>query len=305
ACKTAKEIGADLVQSHERLCCCDIYRAGDGVHREWLKQKGRSLSRLQCLAMQLNPYHLYVLFAERQMFESQRLRAVICNSHMVKNQILAHFKIAEHKIHVIYNGIDTAAFRPALSAQKQSLRNERSISEAVTVFLFVGSGYERKGLQQTINAFASLPEDCYLAVVGYDKHEGRYRNQAEKLKLQNRVLFFGSQKDVKPFYAMADAFVLPTLYDPFPNAVLEAMACGLPVITSLQCGAAEILTEGESGYVCDANDVDKLRDAMHLLRNKPHAEILGRNARTIAEQFDWSKIGNSLANLYQSLVNPT
>lgn len=305
ACRTAQKIGADLIQSHERLCCCDIYRAGDGVHREWLKQKGRSLSWFQRLAMHLNPYHLYVQFAERRMFESQRLRAVICNSYMVKNQILAHFKIAESKIHVIYNGIDTAAFSPAALLQKQSLRKEWSIPETATVFLFVGSGYERKGLQQTIDAFAGLPDDCHLAVVGYDKRESRYRTQAEKLKLQGRVLFFGSQKDVKPFYAMADAFVLPTLYDPFPNVVLEAMACGLPVMTSLQSGAAEILTEGESGYVCDANDIDKLRDAMHLLRNKPHAEIMGRNARAIAEQYDWSRIGYSLVTLYQSLVNPT
>lgn len=305
ACKTAKAIGADLIQSHERLCCCDIYRAGDGVHREWLKQKSQTLSPLKRWLVNMSPYHVYVRIAERRMFESKQLRAVICNSNMVKNQILQYFDIAATKIHVIYNGIDTTAFHPELKRRRSELREKYSIASDAPVFLFVGSGYERKGLRQTITAFAGLPEDSVLVVVGYDKHERHYRAHADSLHLGGRVKFFGSQQDVKPFYALADSFVLPTLYDPFPNAVLEAMACGLAIVTSFQSGAAEILTEGESGYVCDANDIINLRNAMLRLHDKTSAETMGLNARSVAEQFDWSQIGNSLVSLYQSLAHTT
>jgi len=91
ACNIAQKLDVDLVQSHERLCCCDIYRAGDGVHREWLRQRSRRLNGLTRWLLQTNPYHLYIKFAERKMFESRRLRAVICNSEMVKSEILGHF----------------------------------------------------------------------------------------------------------------------------------------------------------------------------------------------------------------------
>lgn len=304
ACKTAQAIGADLIQSHERLCCCDIYRAGDGVHREWIKQKTRRLAFVKRWAMRINPYHLYVQAAERRMFESERLRAVICNSQMVKNEILQYFRISETKIHVIYNGVDTAVFHPELKQQqRQAWREKWAIPLDAAVYLFVGSGFERKGLQQTIDAFAALPEQNYLCIVGYDKHEKRYRGRVEKYGISKRVLFFGAQTDVKPFYALADAFVLPTLYDPFSNAILEAMACGLPVIVGSKAGSAELLTDGETGYICAADDIAKINAAMQLLSDRTHAEMMGRKARQIAERYDWTVMGDALENLYQTLID--
>ncbi|MGY6277701.1 glycosyltransferase family 4 protein [Methylomonas sp. MgM2] len=300
ACKIARKLDVDLVQSHERLCCCDIYRAGDGVHREWLKQRSRRLNGLGRILLQANPYHLYIKFAERKMFESRRLRAVICNSQMVKDEILEHFRIDAQKIRVIPNGIDTQAFHPELKQQRAAHRRQRHIPDDATVYLFVGSGYLRKGLQQTMEAFAKLSKG-YLAVVGYDKQERHYRKLSKKLNVEGRVLFFGSQTDVKPFYALADAFVLPTLYDPFPNAVLEAMACGLPVITSTKSGAADILTQDRGGFVCDSWDIERIADYMQQL-GAPHlANAMGLAARTSAERHDWRIIGDSLTHLYQSL----
>lgn len=302
ACKLARKLGVDLIQSHERLCCCDIYRAGDGVHREWLTQRSRQLNALARMLLQANPYHLYLKTAERRMFESKRLRAVICNSRMVKQEILAHFRIDEHKIHVIPNGIDSQDFHPDLKRRREEYRRQWRIPADATVYLFVGSGYQRKGLKQSIEALARLPQGC-LAVVGYDKHEQHYRNLAKQLHVEDRVLFFGSQQNVKPFYGLSDAFVLPTLYDPFPNAALEAMACGLPVITSEKSGAAEILTEGLSGFVCDAWDMEKIVQAMLKLQDRNVAAAMGARARSVAEGYDWRIIGDSLTHLYQSLGN--
>jgi len=301
ACRTAAKLDVDLIQSHERLGCCDIYRAGDGVHKEWLKQRSRSVSRFQRWFLNIDPYHLYLQMAERHMFQNPRLRAVICNSNMIKGEILEYFAIAEDKIHVIHNGIDISVFHPDLKQQRLSLRQQWGLAPEQTVFVFVGSGYERKGLAQLLNALTRLKQ-AHLLVVGYDKQEQHYRKLAQRLGLDERVTFAAAQQDVKPFYAMSDALVLPTLYDPFPNVVLEAMACGLPVITSNKSGAAEILKEGESGFVRDSLDIDGIAEAMIALSSHHRAQTMGHVARQTAEDHDWSIIGETLTRLYLNLA---
>src|SRR6185436_5776451 len=113
-CQHLRRTKYDLVQSHERLACCDVFRAGDGVHREWLAQRARGFNAVRRATMYFNPHHGYLLQAERRMFESPRLRAVICNSRMVRDEILRHYEIDEAKLSVIYNGVDLEAFQPDL-----------------------------------------------------------------------------------------------------------------------------------------------------------------------------------------------
>jgi UDP-glucose:(heptosyl)LPS alpha-1,3-glucosyltransferase len=303
ACRRVKALKPDLVQSHERIPCCDIYRAGDGVHSVWLEQKARSQSWPAQMQVRFSLYHHYIKRTERQLFESPRLRAVICNSNMVRAEILQRFNIDESKIHVIYNGVDTKLFHPEIKRRQKAVRAQWEIPESANVFAFVGSGFERKGLLQVLRAFKSLPDNCYLLVAGYDKREPFYRAEADRLGLKARVKFLGPQKDVIPCYAAADVFVLPTLYDPFPNAALEALACGLPVITSAKSGAAEVIADHEHGFVCDAYDVEKLQAAMQCLSDKRVAETMGKQARTVAEQYDLDKMTEKLTSLYKNLTD--
>jgi UDP-glucose:(heptosyl)LPS alpha-1,3-glucosyltransferase len=102
-------------------------------------------------------------------------------------------------------------------------------------------------------------------VVGKDKDQNRYQALAKTLNCEERVRFFGMQSETLPFYQMADGLLLPTLYDPFPNVILEAMACGLPVITTTGCGGAEFIVQGSNGYVCDALDIPALQQAVMAL----------------------------------------
>jgi UDP-glucose:(heptosyl)LPS alpha-1,3-glucosyltransferase len=103
-CAALKTNAFDLVQSHERIACCDVYRAGDGVHRQWLANRSRAAGLLERIALALNPYHLYTKAAEKRLFGSPSLRAVICNSNMVKEEVRRHFGLVGDKLHVIYNG---------------------------------------------------------------------------------------------------------------------------------------------------------------------------------------------------------
>lgn len=301
-CKHLKHTHYDIVQSHERIACCDIYRAGDGVHREWLRQRARTLQPLARLSQSLNRYHRYVLKAERRLFESPRLKAVICNSKMVRDEILHDFRIDEKKLHVIYSGVDTEAFHPALKRHRQDVRRQLDIDDEAPVFLFVGSGFQRKGLAATIAAQQHTPEATQLIVVGKDKHQDRFERLAQKLGIAHRCHFLGAQPDVKPFYGAADVLVLPTLYDPFPNVILEAMAAGLPVITSDKCGGAEFIREGENGYTCDALDIRRLSRHMNTVIAKPDKmHEMGEAARSTVEPFHLQAMSQQLLALYDSL----
>ncbi|MCA2997850.1 MAG: glycosyltransferase family 4 protein [Rhodocyclaceae bacterium] len=260
----------DLVQSHERIVGCDVFRAGDGVHATWLEQRRRVSSGLKQLGVRLNPHHRYLLTTERAMFESPKLRAVICNSQMVKADISRHFNIDPAKLRVILSGVDTTVLHPGLrELHRAEARKSLRIPKAAPVALFVGSGFERKGLIGFLMGLADQSGHARLTresvrgiVVGHDKHMTRFQSFADQLGLSDRVVFVGGVNDVRPFYAAADIFVLPTLYDPLPNACLEAMACGLPVITSTASGAAELITNGVEGFVVDALDTPAIADAI-------------------------------------------
>jgi UDP-glucose:(heptosyl)LPS alpha-1,3-glucosyltransferase len=249
----------DLVQSHERIPGCDIYRAGDGVHATWLEIRNQPLDSLA-------PWHRYTLAAEAGMFRHPRLRAVICNSRMVRDDIARRFCVPDDKLQVIYNGVDLDAFHPRLRAEQGCrLRDKTGVDIAAPLILFVGSGYTRKGLPTLLHAMSRMArDDARLWVVGRDKQEARMRDLAQTLGIAHRILFLGAQTDVRPFYGAADVFALPTLYDPFPNAALEALACGLPLITTTTCGAAELVTAA-NGAVIEAGDATMLAAGLDTL----------------------------------------
>ncbi len=304
ACRAVAEHGFDLVQSHERIACCDLYRAGDGVHAQWLDNRRRALGAWGRLGIAINPYHAYVRAAERRLFASPRLRAVICNSRMVAGEIRHRFGVDESRLHVIYNGIDLEDFHPALRDRHRSGQRARlGIAADEMTYLLVGSGFERKGVPRLLEAFARLRDKrSRLLVVGADRRIGALLRRADALGLGGRVRFAGPQDEVRPWYAAADCFVLPTLYDPFPNAALEALACGLPVITSASCGAAELIAEGENGYVCDALDVSALADRMQ--RIDPAAAVaMGARARASVVSLGIAAMAQRLVALYRSLLH--
>ncbi len=291
----------DLVQSHERIACCDLYRAGDGLHREWLKNRARVLSPLARLGVALNPWHRYVLAAEAKLFHSPRLKAVVCNSRMVRDEIKRNFGLPDTKLHVIYSGVDTVAYHPDLKRSRAEVRASLGLSSEALLYLFVGSGFERKGLPAALKALARLPEGNLL-VIGRDRHAERYRRLTEDLGLGTRVQFLGALPDVKPYYGAADGLVLPTLYDPFPNVALEAMACGLPIVTSTTSGAAELIENGRNGYVCDALDIETLAAHLRAVIEPTRHAALCAQARQTVEPLTLTAASRQWLELYERLT---
>lgn len=291
----------DIVQSHERIAGCDIFRAGDGVHRRWLLQRQRILPKWKGRWLFYDRYHRYVMNAEKQMYSDPALKQVICNSHMVKKEIIEDFNVPADKISVIYNAIDHNIFLPATNIQKSTLKIQYSIPLEPPCFIYVGSGFERKGLAGAISAIANT--SAILLVVGSDKNQKRYEQLATQLGCRDRIFFLGVQKKTLDFYQMADALLLPTLYDPFPNVILEALSCGLPVITSTSCGGAEFIQHGKNGFVCDALDISTLTDAINAIPKETALAEMSRVARETILPYTPQRLSNELISLYKRILS--
>lgn len=301
----AREVGAaraNLVQSHELLTTCDIYRPPAGVHAAWLDERLADAPTTLRWRVAADPWHRYTLATERALFASPWLRAVLCNSKMVRDDIKARFGLPDERLPVLYNGVDTAAYSPALAAHRERIRAKYRVPADAMLFLLVGSGFVRKGVPAAIAATMRLPESAHLIVVGDDRRLATYRQAAHDEGAAGRVKFAGFQADVAPFYGAADAFVLPALYDAFPDAALEALASGLPVITSRRTGAAELVRENDAGFVCDSRDTAALAAHMQALFDAGTRARLAANARRAVEPLTPAAMTLKLVLLYKELL---
>ena len=208
-----------------------------------------------------------------------------------------YYDVPESKLVVIENGIDLDQYHPRVADLWRTKQREvLGLDPNIPVFLYVGSGFARKGVPQLIEALARCTDrHSRLVIVGEDRHASAYQRQAGRLGLGSRVIFAGPQKDVLPYYGMADAFVLPTRYDPMPNAALEALACGLPTITSTTCGIAARIRNGENGFVGDALDIERLAAHLDILSAPGQANGMRTAARAAVADLDLGHMADDTA----------
>ncbi len=288
--RAVREWAADhpewLLFSLERVPGAEVYRAGDGVHAEWLLRK-RPLRPGSWPLDYLRPLNLAYLHLERAMFDAPALRLVIANSSLGREEIVRRFGLPAEKIRVVHNGIDIARFPPDRKADARvRLRKRFGIPDGETVFLFVGSGFARKGVGTIARAARLLAGrgcDAFRVVLVGKGDPSMYVRSAGPAS--GRLLFTGPVAGADDLFLGADAFVFPTVYEPFSNACLEAMAAGLPVVTTTGNGASEVLREGESGFLLeDPFDAPALADRMGRLLSPDDRRRMGERARRAAEE---------------------
>lgn len=263
----------DFLFSLERVISCDGYRAGDGVHAAWLARRAEFEPFWKPWLRRFNAKHQQTLALERQLFGEGGAAMVIANSRLVKEDIERHFDYPAEQIAVIYNGVP--AFTPPPDA-REITRRDLALRDDQLAVLFAGSGWERKGLRFAIDAVRALRPSARLIVAG--------RGSASALPASHRTLFLGPQANLARYYAAADVFILPTLYEPFSNACLEAAAAGLPVITTAHNGFSEVITPGEEGEVIDdprdlhalTAALEKWADPARRAAARPLLERIGR-----------------------------
>jgi UDP-glucose:(heptosyl)LPS alpha-1,3-glucosyltransferase len=277
----------DVLMSLERIWRCDVYRAGDGVHRAWLERRSQIAGRWQKLNRILNRKHAATLALEKSLFAEGGAGRVIANSRMVKEEIVRLYGFPSEKIDVVPNGVPLEAIRRGEESRVKMREALGLKSEDVTV-LFAGSGWERKGLRFAIDALEQ--REMRLLVAG--------RGDQRKFK-SARVQFLGVVEDMPALYGAADIFLLPTIYDPFSNACLEALAAGLPVITTRANGFSEIMETGLHGTVIDdAQNIGAIGEALRFWSDSTRREEARPGIRALADRFDISvNVSETLAIL--------
>jgi UDP-glucose:(heptosyl)LPS alpha-1,3-glucosyltransferase len=288
----AKRGEHDLVVGLGKTWSHDVMRLGGGVQRTYLELAheatlggwkrrlgaGRVKQRIACAI-------------EDRALAPGAARKWICNSGMVRDDVLARFGLPPGDVQVVHNGVELARFEPALRASEgAALRRELGFGPEELVVLFLGTGYGRKGLDDLLLAFARVAPErprARLVVAGFDSAQNRYERRAEELGIAASCRFLGGRADVARCYAAADLYALPTKYDPFANTTLEALASGLPVVTTATNGASELLVEGRHGSVLPrGSGEDELAHALASWLDRERLEAAREPARALAREHD-------------------
>lgn len=300
--KVRAQIQCDVLVSLERVWRCDVYRAGDGVHRAWLNRRRKFEMPLQRFVRGINRKHQEILKLEESLFTKQGAGRVIANSEMVKNEIVDLYRYPAAQIKVIRTGVPLEDFRfdPKL---RDKARAELKLKLDDIALLFAGSGWERKGLRFAIEAFELCRDRKLRLLVAGGGDPRSYK--PKRFFTQEPVRFLGEVPDLRPIYAAADIFILPSVYDPFSNACLEALAFGLPVITTRDNGFSEVIANGVDGSIIDLpNNVSGLRDAIRFWSDGSRRASARSGVAERASQFDIAKnVAATLKILVQSAAS--
>ena len=275
--------------SLDRISSADVYRAGDGVHKEFLKIKKKS---------KLNPLHPLYLNLEKKCFVNSQ--KIIVNSNMVKNQILHNYNINEDKIRIVYNGFDPEKLSYSKSFIKIS--KEFNITENEFILLFVGSGFKRKGVSNFLNIVSQLNQENIKAfVIGKDSNLESYKKLAKKLLIDKKIFFTGPRSDVNDFYKIGDIFIFPTHYEPFSNVVLEAMAYGNAIFTTKQNGASEII---DPEYIMNSpRDETVIKKINNLLENDSLLSKVKNKNKEVSAKFSVEKNVTETLRILNEVIN--
>lgn len=277
--RLARELASDdgdVSFGEQKMWGCDVVRPGGGALPDWeahyvrSHEHGRALLRLS-RAVSLKRH--FDQAAENRVYAAPGPRRVVANARLVERDLLRHYPQLAGRIVVIHNGANLDRFSPELAAQwRAPVLRELDLPPDALTLLFVGHDFRRKGLRQTLETLQLLEHydpafRVQLLVLGRGR-TGRYRRLAARLGVLARVRFVGGSRQAERFYAAADVLMLPTFYDPCANVTLEALAAGLPVVTTVTNGGCEVLTHGRDGWLInDPRDLASMADALLDLRD--------------------------------------
>lgn len=289
--------GFDVVHSFARTARQDVYRAGAGRHADYMEH---AYGRIGSALRRLSPRHATALRADRRIFEDTT-QWIQCPSHMVARQIVEGAGVAATRTVVIPNGVDADLYRPGRDGKSATLRSIHAPADE-TVWLLAGSGAHRKGIAVALRALARVRnEKTLLWIAGRDPVDP-WRRAARRAGVAHRVHFLGLRSDMPDVYRAADGLLLPTRYDPFANASLEAAACGLPVVSTRNNGAMEVIDDGGIA-VADAGDVGAVVAALETLADPSARAAMAVRARKRAVLADWTSHAERLRNLYEAVID--
>lgn len=241
---------------------------------------------------------------EAARYPPRRAGLVIAVSRGVADDLAAWHRVPAECVRLVPNGVDTRHFTPAAPAVREALR-ERLGFAGQTVLLFAARNPRLKGVHPLLSAFArvrTLRPDMTLVTIGQHPN-GRMLSDVRRLGMQHAVRCDGAVADPRVYLQAADAFVLPSWHDACSLSVLEACACGLPVMTTRTNGVSELLTHDDEGYIIEsAADIPAIGKALMDLALPENRARLGRRARQTAEVYDVTRNVDQIERVYREVA---
>ena len=299
--KKIRQEDFDLVHSHDRIFQMDLLTMHGVPHKTWIREARRK---------PLSLFDRSMAWVEKKGITGSRMPMILPVSTLVKDELLKLYDIPESKVRVIHPGVSTDRFS-ALNREscRYEIRQRHGLSQSDVVVLFVGMNFEIKRLDLVVKGVADLVvrgnrnSNLKLLVVGKGRKE-RYLTLARDLTIAGRVSFVGVTQEVEKYYLASDIFVMPSRFDTFGLAVLEAMMAGLPVIITRRVGARDLIDSGVQGFVLpeEPSTLD-LSEKLEFLVEEENRIKMGKSARDVAMRHTWDKTVDHVADLYQQLTS--
>jgi len=279
--KQARRFGLDIVLGFGNTLDLDVFQSHGGIQHVWMEREIASYDNPR--ERQLKAFLLKSSLNQRAQqwiaeypVKKHRYRRIVAISEMIKRQMVDYYNISENNVDVVYNGVDIHRFSPSRIEPGGPLK-----------ILFSAGNFRLKGLSPLLSALGELVKETksfQLLVMGRGRQE-RYKALIEKLNIQDHVTFLGERANPETVYQEAHILAHPTFYDACSLTTMEAMASGLPTITTKWNGASALISSDE-GYVIDEpRNIAALRDAIRNLFDKDRRQRMGEAARLKMEQY--------------------
>lgn len=298
----------DIVHAMLPVRRCDVYHphagiAVDAVHSGHLKYDaplGRAVSRM---SNRINARRQLFARVERELLQRPSPPTVLCLSEYLKATVRKYYSSPEAKLATLFNAVDLLKFDPmARTDAGLEIRHRFSIAKEQVVGLMIAQDFARKGLRQAIAALALTGNPRISLLVVGKQDPSAYRKFAEAQGVADRVIFAGPTSDPYAFYRAADYFVLPTRHDPCSLVVLEALAMGLPAISTVFNGACEIMREGMHGFVLnDPGDIQTLAQSMSLMIDPDRRQAMSQACLALRPSLSFDRHVDCLIEIYRNL----
>ena len=298
----------DIIHAMLPMRRCEVYHphaglAAEAVATGHLKHAGLLKQSVARLSNRLNPKRNAFAQVERELLEAKRGPIVLCLSEYVKQTVRTHYRLPDDRLATLFNAVDLAKYDPAARPGAEAeVRKKYGFAADRIIALMVAQDFARKGLHEAIAGLAGAGDARLTLLVVGKPDPWAYQQIAREMKVADRVIFAGPTTDPYAFYAAADFFVLPTRHDPCSLVVLEALAMGLPVISTKQNGACEIMTPGEHGFILEnADDVTGLVTAMRALCDDQARAQMRANCLALRPRLAYDEHMDALLRVYGSI----
>jgi len=308
ATKEIKDGNYDITFGVGNTLEADILQPHGGVHWAWFWRSLKAYDHpilwvIKFLGRVLSPKQWISGWIENVPYKKAKFAKIIAISEMVKKDMIRWYQIPEERITVVYNGVDIEHFHPRNRQYREEIRRRHGIGGDELVILFVSNNFRMKGLGFLIKALAKIRKEDHppfkLLILGRDRQDSYLRLAREKGIFQE-VVFVGSTNEPEKYYGASDLLVHPTFYDACSLTVLEALASGLPVITTHSNGAGGIITQGQEGFVIsDPRDDQVLVEKISFFLNPEKVERASIAARRLAESYSLEKNWREMKNIFQ------